>query len=123
MKKASLLLCLLLCLSALSACGGEDGGNTGGLTSAYESGDSVSTDISTDEMDFSFTDSDTDCGYDEATAKTFGKDEKNISITAAGTYVITGSRTSVTVSAPETAKIQIVLKGADISNPDGPAIW
>ena len=68
-------------------------------------------------------DRDTDCGYDESSAKTFGKDEKNISITAAGTYVITGSRTSVTVSAPETAKIQIVLKGADISNPDGPAIY
>ena len=123
MKKASLLLCLLLCLSALSACGGEDGGNTGGLTSAYESGDSVSTDISTDEMDFSFTDSDTDCGYDESSAKILGEDEKDIKITATGTYVITGSRTSVTVSAPETAKIQIVLKGADISNPDGPAIY
>lgn len=74
-------------------------------------------------MDFSFTDSDTEYGYDEASAKTFGEDEKNISITAAGTYVITGSRTSVRVSAPDTAKIQIVLKGADISNPDGPAIY
>lgn len=49
--------------------------------------------------------------------------EEIIKITAEGTYVVTGKHKQIVVSAPDTAKVQIVLKNAEIENNSGPAIY
>lgn len=119
MKKINVFIVFLISLCLLCACTGRQGGTE---SAAGTTNQPVKTDISTDTMDFEFTDSDTDYGYDEASAITVGENQQEVNITAAGTYVIVGSHTSVTVDAPDTAKIRIVLNDAVISNPEGPAI-
>ncbi|MGN0492007.1 MAG: carbohydrate-binding domain-containing protein, partial [Acutalibacteraceae bacterium] len=83
----------------------------------------VKTDISTEEMDFEFTGNDLNYGYDESAAVAVDEGEDIIKITAEGTYAVTGSHTQINVNAPDTAKIKIVLKDAEIVNSTGPAIY
>lgn len=84
---------------------------------------SAVTEISTDDMDFEFSNNDTTYDYDESEAKTVGDSEKTVKITAEGTYVVSGEHESITVSAPDTAKVRIILKNATVSNTSGPAIY
>ena len=118
MKKLSMLLSVLLSALILSSCGNK---NTAGVLTA--SGEKMDSSVSTADMDFTFTKSDTEYGYDESEAKTVSDSEENVKITAEGTYVISGSHSSVTVDAPQVAKVKLVLKNADISNQNGPAIY
>ena len=52
-------------------------------------------------------------------------DGQDIAITAAGTYVLTGSarNVTVTVEADKEDKVQLVLEGLDLTNDDAPAIY
>ena len=52
-------------------------------------------------------------------------DGQDIAITAAGTYVLTGSarNVTVTVEADKEDKVQLVLEGLDLANDDAPAIY
>ena len=84
---------------------------------------SAVTEISTDDMDFEFSNKDTTYDYDESEAKTVADSEKAVKITAEGTYVVSGEHESITVSAPDTAKVRIILKNATVSNTSGPAIY
>lgn len=84
---------------------------------------SAVTEISTDDMDFEFSNKDTTYDYDESEAKTIADSEKVVKITAEGTYVVSGEHESITVSAPDTAKVRIILKNATVSNTSGPAIY
>ena len=84
---------------------------------------SAVTKISTDDMDFEFSNNDTTYDYDESEAKTVADSEKTVKITAEGTYVVSGEHESITVSAPDTAKVRIILKNATVSNTSGPAIY
>ena len=84
---------------------------------------SAVTEISTDDMDFEFSNNDTTYDYDESEAKTVADSEKAVKITAEGTYVVSGEHESITVSAPDTAKVRIILKNATVSNTSGPAIY
>ena len=84
---------------------------------------SAVTEISTDDMDFEFSNKDTTYDYDESEAKTVADSEKTVKITAEGTYVVSGEHESITVSAPDTAKVRIILKNATVSNTSGPAIY
>lgn len=84
---------------------------------------SAVTEISTDDMDFEFSNKDTTYNYDESEAKTIADSEKAVKITAEGTYVVSGEHESITVSAPDTAKVHIILKNATVSNTSGPAIY
>lgn len=84
---------------------------------------SAVTKISTDDMDFEFSNNDTTYDYDESEAKTVDDSEKTVKITAEGTYVVSGEHESITVSAPDTAKVRIILKNATVSNTSGPAIY
>lgn len=84
---------------------------------------SAVTEISTDDMDFEFSNNDTTYDYDESEAKTVADSEKTVKITAEGTYVVSGEHESITVSAPDTAKVCIILKNATVSNTSGPAIY
>ena len=84
---------------------------------------SAVTEISTDDMDFEFSNKDTTYDYDESEAKTIADSEKAVKITTEGTYVVSGEHESITVSAPDTANVHIILKNATVSNTSGPAIY
>lgn len=89
-------------------------------------------------MDFTFSSRDKDGSYDEKTATRVVFSEKAVAVNgagagaegtaltidAAGTYLLCGACTagSVTVSAADTDKIQLVLCGLTLRNPNGPAL-
>lgn len=119
MKKTVISVLILCACLLLSSCGKK---NTVSGTNNISNMSAV-TEISTDDMDFEFSNKDTTYDYDESEAKTVADSEKAVKITAEGTYVVSGEHESITVSAPDTAKVRIILKNATVSNTSGPAIY
>ena len=119
MKKTVISVLILCACLLLSSCGKK---NTASGTNNISNMSAV-TEISTDDMDFEFSNNDTTYDYDESEAKTVADSEKTVKITAEGTYVVSGEHESITVSAPDTAKVRIILKNATVSNTSGPAIY
>ena len=119
MKKTVISVLILCACLLLSSCGKK---NTASGTNNINNMSAV-TEISTDDMDFEFSNKDTTYDYDESEAKTIADSEKAVKITAEGTYVVSGEHESITVSAPDTAKVRIILKNATVSNTSGPAIY
>lgn len=119
MKKTVISVLILCACLPLSSCGKKN--TASGMNNI--SNMSAVTEISTDDMDFEFSNNDTTYDYDESEAKTVADSEKTVKITAEGTYVVSGEHESITVSAPDTAKVRIILKNATVSNTSGPAIY
>ena len=119
MKKTVIPVLILCACLLLSSCGKK---NTASGTNNINNMSAV-TEISTDDMDFEFSNKDTTYNYDESEGKTIANSEKAVKITAEGTYVVSGEHESITVSAPDTAKVCIILKNATVSNTSGPAIY
>ena len=119
MKKTVIPVLILCACLPLSSCGKK---NTASGTNNINNMSAV-TEISTDDMDFEFSNKDTTYDYDESEATTVKDSEKAVKITAEGTYVVSGEHESITVSAPDTAKVRIILKNATVSNTSGPAIY
>lgn len=119
MKKTVIPVLILCACLLLSSCGKK---STASGTNNINNMSAV-TEISTDDMDFEFSNKDTTYDYDESEAKTIADSEKAVKITAEGTYVVSGEHESITVSAPDTAKVRIILKNATVSNTSGPAIY
>lgn len=120
MKKLYIIISVVL--TALLLCSCTKTQESGGVTSV-PSGETVKTDISTDQIDFEFTNNDLSFDFDESTVVITDENEETIKITAEGTYLVTGKHKQIVVSAPDTAKIQLVLKNAEIANSNGPAIY
>lgn len=120
MKKLYIIISVVLTALLLCSCGKTQ--ESGGVTSV-PSGETVKTDISTEQMDFEFTNNDLSFDLDESTAVITDESEDIIKITAEGTYVVTGKHKQIVVSAPDTAKVKLVLKNAEIANSSGPAIY
>ena len=141
MKKiVSVLLILTLMLSLLVGCGEDVNSNT--LTESQEGTSSTVTPV---EGDFSktdadmFTERDNKTDYDESQAVTIKLDGgaatsssnsvkisgSKITITEEATYVISGELTDgmLVVDAPDTAKLQIVLSGANITSKTSAALY
>lgn len=118
MKKAYAFIAVILSVLLLSSC---DKKNTASVITS--SGGKANTSVSTDNMDFDFSNKDTEYDYDESEATVIKESEDAVKITAAGTYVITGRHSSITVSAPDSAKVRIILKNATVQNSSGPAIY
>lgn len=118
MKKAYAFIAVILSVLLLSSCGKK---NTASVITS--SGGKADTSVSTDNMDFDFSNKDTEYDYDESEATVIKESEEAVKITAAGTYVITGKHSSITVSAPDSAKVRIILKNATVQNSSGPAIY
>ncbi len=110
-------------------------------TSATDSGaEAVDWDalIDIDGMDFGYSDRDKDASYDAASATTIAlagdgatvtgegatADGSTVTISAAGTYVVSGELADgeVVVNASDQDKVQVVLAGASIRNADGAAL-
>ncbi|SEU27812.1 carbohydrate-binding domain-containing protein [Paenibacillus sp. NFR01] len=91
-----------------------------GTTSSGTSGASA---LDTAEM---FSDRDLEQSADLSSATAIGLvSGKDVTLSAEGVYVLSGEadHVTVTVEAPEDAKVQIVLDGASITNEDAPAIY
>ena len=124
--------------------GGEKAGQqdgqaegVGGATGATDGVDWASL-IDIPGMDFAYSDRDKDASYDAASATAIALsgqgatvsgegaavESATVTITAAGTYVVTGELTagSLVVNAGDADKVQIVLDGASIRNETGPAL-
>ena len=99
----------------------------------------TSSEINIDEMDLEYTNRDKDSSYNDSTSTHIvlsdsgvtvsgngvASDGSEVTISEAGTYVITGSLSDgqLVVNASDEDKIQLVLAGASIHNEDGPAIY
>ncbi|MBO5322384.1 MAG: carbohydrate-binding domain-containing protein [Clostridia bacterium] len=141
MKKIlSVLLILTLMLSLLAGCGKDVDSNT-----PTESQDGTSSPVTPVEVDFSktdadmFTDRDSRVEYDASKAVTIklngttatasSKSVKisgsTVTITEEATYVVSGELTDgmLIVDAPDTAKLQIVLSGANITSKTSAALY
>ncbi len=141
MKKIlSILLLLTLMLSLLAGCGKDVDSNT--LTESQEGTSSAAPPV---EVDFSktdadiFTERDNKTDYDEAKAVTIKLNGgaatsssnsvkisgSKITITEEATYVVSGELTDgmLVVDAPDTAKLQIVLSGANITSKTSAALY
>ncbi len=141
MKKIlSILLILTLMLSLLSGCGKDAYSNT-----PTESQDGTSSTATPVEVDFSktdadmFTERDRKTEYDESKAVTIKLNGttatassnsvkisgSKITLTEEATYVVTGELNDgmLIVNAPDTAKLQIVLNGANITSKASAALY
>lgn len=120
----------LACVVSLSGCSSEE--------DTYALDESAAVDLS--QLDLTFTDRDQDASWDESEATTIvladgtevsgpnasavSTEGQEITISAAGTYVLSGqlSDGQVRVAVDEADKVQLVLDGVTIHNEDGPAI-
>ena len=141
MKKIlSILLILTLMLSLLVGCGKDVDSNT-----PTESQDGTSSTVTPVEVDFSktdadmFTERDNKTNYDESKAVTIKLNGgaatsssnsvkisgSKITITEEATYIVSGELTDgmLVVDAPDTAKLQIVLSGANITSKTSAALY
>ena len=105
----------------------------------YASFEDVAADFDESALDLDYSKRDLDASYDTSTATTIALSGSSaavsgagatagdgvVTITAAGTYVVTGQMTDgqLLVAAGDDDKVQIVLSGAEIHNEDGPAIY
>lgn len=140
MKKIlSVLLILTLMLSLLAGCGNDKN------DTPSENQDGTSSDVASVEVDSSkkdtdmFTERDNKTDYDESNAVTIKLNEttatsssnsvkisgSKITITEEATYVVSGELTDgmLIVDAPDTAKLQIVLNGANITSKTSAALY
>ena len=140
MKKIlSVLLILTLMLSLLAGCGNDKN------DTPSENQDGTSSDAAPVEVDFSkndadmFTERDNKTDYDESKAVTIKLNGttatassnsvkisgSKITITEEATYVVSGELTDgmLIVDAPDTAKLQIVLSGANITSKTSAALY
>ena len=97
---------------------------TSNTVSSSNSSSVVSTSTGTANM---FTDRDKDASYDEAAATKVNLSEvkdSTYNITKEGTYILSGSYSGqIVVSVADTAKVQLVLDGVNITNESSAAIY
>ncbi len=143
-KYISILLVIVTILSLLAGCGrnkedtDDNGGNTVSGNDSSLNSTPVDVDFSNSDADM-FTDRDGKTEYDEnkavfiklnGTSATSSSDSVKISgstvtITEEATYVISGTLTDgmIIVNAEDTAKLQIVLNGVDITSKTSAALY
>ena len=127
---------LMLSAICLSSCENADISLSETITSDISE---IISPIETGEMDFSYSDRDQNPDYDAESATLICFSDSgstvtgngasasgtDVTITAAGTYLLTGTANDavLTVSASKTDKIQLVLNGLSLSCTDGPAVY
>ncbi|MBP5459223.1 MAG: carbohydrate-binding domain-containing protein, partial [Clostridia bacterium] len=125
-KHTTKLLAVLLALTfavVLSACKSnpETAETTTAKTTAAASDDSSAPTSTNTDL---FTDRDLDPSYDSATTIDLNKESSRVTITEAGTYVLTGTlHGQVVVKVADTDKVQLVLNNATITNNTSAAIY
>jgi multidrug efflux pump subunit AcrA (membrane-fusion protein) len=139
-KLAAILLCILMLIMSLAGCGNaaeESTASAASDTTVTEAAEEEETEEVTSE-DEMFTDRDLDASYDEseatkvtlsgssATVDGSGAEVSGSTVTISeeGVYILSGKLTGqVVVEADDTAKVQIVLDDAEITNANSAAIY
>lgn len=139
-KKKGMIIFLAIAV-LLSGCGRKSVKNEETINEQGSSADNYLQNIDLSEIDISnmFSDRDKQTGYDESKAAyiqlsdngsvcesdAVKVEEKKVTITDEGTYVITGTLTDgmLAVEAEDSDKIQIVLNNAHISNSESAALY
>lgn len=126
-KNHTKLLLAILLSAALTGCTAavKSESSTAAVTAAASAA-AVTTGADTGSMEDLFSERDLEQTADTTDAQYYTlSDSQDISITAAGVYVISGSaeNCTITVNADADAKVQIVLDGVSITNTDAPAIY
>ncbi|RIX52792.1 carbohydrate-binding domain-containing protein [Paenibacillus nanensis] len=120
---------VIMSIAVLSACSANDTENTAANSATAETVSSnEAAAVATAELpvkaEFEEEDLAADWSAENATAIDLGSQEETVTITAAGTYVLSGKLKDggiiVNVSAED--KVRLVLNNADITNSNGPAI-
>ena len=152
-KCLSIVVVLLLVFSLLTGCGNsnmnrnnnQNNNNNSNNSSTVTSGDDANSNSDLVDVDFSqtdadmFTERDNKTDYDESKAVSIKLDGttatassnsvkisgSKITITEEATYVVSGELTDgmLIVNAPDTAKLQIVLSGANITSKTSAALY
>ncbi len=114
-KTLAMLLCALLLCGTLTACKKQpDAGSLEAETKVSFA--------DTQNMDFAVSEEDAAGSYDTAQAVDLA--DKEMTITAAGSYVLNGVQTeTVTVAAGDNDKVQLILDNVKLQVADGPAIY
>ena len=131
MKKTILtLFALILSLALLAGCGqavtesGKQSQTSAGFTSSAQSQEEEPSSQAASQIDTSVSERDASGTYESSGASVLSP-EGDLTITSAGTYILSGTYTdkTVTVDAGDEDKVQIVLQNAGITNENGPAIY
>ncbi|MBR6702842.1 MAG: carbohydrate-binding domain-containing protein [Clostridia bacterium] len=110
-------------LMAVTAAGCSVNKSNAGTQAAASSGKTSEVKTDAAQSDY-FTERDLDPSYDEKEAKQFPSGSSGTAITEEGVYILSGSyEGGITVDAGESAKVQLVLNNAEITNSTGPAIY
>lgn len=117
-------MAVIMMVFGMTACSRSEAANTGdnsGSATVSDSADVTIEDLASIEI---FTDRDLEGDYDESEATKIAL-SKTVTIDEEGVYILSGSigDGQVVVDADDSAKIQIVLDGVDISNSSGAAIY
>ena len=123
-KSLKITLVSALALFMLVGCGFSAAGSAETLSAASSSvGTVLTAGLSASAIDTSVSNRDASGEYDAAEAATLSPDDE-LTITAAGVYVLSGDYTGmIVVEAGEEDKVQLVLENASITNDSGPAIY
>ncbi|HMM30472.1 MAG TPA: carbohydrate-binding domain-containing protein [Clostridia bacterium] len=132
-KYSSLFLCALLALTLLAGCisnaGDETAQTPSGANGDQTGGTSISAAPSNSDLATAWAQSDTKIALDGANVTVNGSgaqvEGSIVTITAEGTYVVSGTLTNgqIAVAATNADKVHLVLNGASITNETGAAIY
>ena len=139
-KSLSVALVLLLVFSLLTGCGNNNNSNNSSMVTSGDGANSDPADVDFSQTDADmFTDRDSKTEYDASksvtiklngTTATASSNSVKISgstvtVTEEATYVISGTLSDgmIVVNAPETAKLQLVFNGVDITKSTSAALY
>lgn len=126
LKKLSAIILAALLAASLAACNGAESSTSQTTASAGSSVSQAETSAAKNASTDKFTERDLEQTADTTDAKSYTlSDGKNITITEAGTYVISGTakNAQIIVEAADDAKVQLVLNGVTITNDSTPAVY
>lgn len=123
-KKLIALVVALTMVLVFAACGSKSSEAEESSVAASQTGATSDSTPATTNTDM-FTERDLDGSYDNATTIDLSKESgSKVTITEAGTYVLTGTyEGQVVVKVGDDDKVQLVLKDASISNSDSAALY
>ncbi len=132
LKRISAIALITLLSASLVACSNSTSSSNGSSTASSQVSAQTSSKASTEASNTSsdsssvFTDRDLTQTADTSNAKKLTlSDGKDVTITEAGVYIISGTAkdVSIIVDAADDAKVQLVLENANITNADSPCIY
>lgn len=118
-QKIAAIFCVVLLILTAGGCQKTTSEQTAKNSSAKAG---THSEISVAEMKTDLTDRDREDSYD-SDAMVLDDQAETVTVTAAGTYLLSGSHRQIVIQAPNTAKIQLVLQNVTVTAQNEPALW